>query len=445
MALRRDRIESEQSSVAKDLRSAISSRPLLWIGGGFTGLSVLALVSVSADPRAEARDAQPQETPVLVPDSESAEAYAALHRAEAGVARPEPPLELETTTTVPAIGDAPGAAGVPRARVDSSKDIRRALIAEHRLQVLRTQLALRAAAYTESSNVEAMEQSRRERDEAARALVAGPGGLGGEADSTMGDLNALAARSGATLDAVTRAAARGPGELGAGQDPHMRAEKKDFLQRGGEQMQPGELESEVVEARSPYRLLMGWKIPGVLQTGINSEGPGPISAFVRKHVFDTTHGRHLLIPKGSQLVGTYSGAVSQGQRRVQIAWTRINFPNGSTLDLGSMPGTDQEGVTGFSHSVDTHFLKRLGSALLASLFTVGYELTMPQKRTVLENAAHRGVGESLTQFGIEEARRLGQQPPTLRIPVGYKFDIFVTKDITFRGPYEDGIERSQRR
>jgi type IV secretion system protein VirB10 len=228
-------------------------------------------------------------------------------------------------------------------------------------------------------------------------------------------------------------------------DPNAHAAKKDFLQRGGEQLPPGGLEHAIERPRSPYVIPMGWKIPAVLQTGINSEGPGGITGVVSQDVFDGATGRHLLIPKGAMLVGTYSSKVTQGQRRVQVAWVRINYPDGSTLDLGSMPGTDQEGVTGFSHTVDTHFMERFGAALLASMFTVAFEVTAPKTGLGIENSVHRGVGESLTQFGINEAGRIGQQPPTLKIPVGYKFEVFVTRAVTFAKPYDDGIDRSMRR
>ena len=57
-----------------------------------------------------------------------------------------------------------------------------------------------------------------------------------------------------------------------------------------------------------------------------------------ENVYDTATGRFILIPQGAKLVGTYDNSVTTGQERVLIAWTRIIYPDASSLDLGKMPG-----------------------------------------------------------------------------------------------------------
>lgn len=462
MALRRESLDSPP-----DAKRAlgISSRPVKWLGGLFLGLGVAGFVIVSDEPSAEATDKRKDVAPILIPDRTTAAQLAAkrapatlpapVHAsAAAGSAVPAAPQDgLGVTPSVPLVPvDEPVGVG-PLARLDEAEKVRRSLLAQDKLERLREQLELRRAAYTESSDVEAFAEARRARAQEVSDFLGGvqsDGAQGGAGDllGVGGEgLRALSAMPAAALKLAEGARGGSPGVDGAGASEAAvsHAMKNDFFRRGGDQLPPGELGSEVKPATSPYRLLMGWKIPGVLQTAINSEGPGPISGFVREDVYDTATGRHLLIPKNSTLVGTYSSAVAQGQRRVQIAWVRLNFPNGSTLDLQGLPGTDQAGMAGFSHEVDTHWDKRLAGALLASIFAVGFEATMPKQRLSFESSLHRGVGESLTQFGIEEARRLGQQPPTLKIPAGYKFTIFATKDVTFPGPYRDRFTKSTRR
>ena len=175
--------------------------------------------------------------------------------------------------------------------------------------------------------------------------------------------------------------------------------------------------------------------------GCRSEAPGQIIGQVSESVYDSASGRYLLIPQGSRLVGTYSAQVSQGQTRVQVAWVRVNFPSGGTVDLGGMAGADQAGVSGFNDRVNRHFARRLAAALMTSAFAVAYEVTAPTGGRAMEGALHRGVGESLVQLGADMARKEGQLPPTLEIRAGYRFNIMVQKDITFPGAYEDGIDR----
>ncbi|MHB8286253.1 MAG: TrbI/VirB10 family protein, partial [Caulobacteraceae bacterium] len=117
---------------------------------------------------------------------------------------------------------------------------------------------------------------------------------------------------------------------------------------------------------SPFELRAGFVIPGIMITGINSEIPGQIAATVSQNVFDTATGRFLLIPQGSRLIGSYGSDAGYGQTRVLVAWQRIVFPNGNALDIGSMPGADSAGYSGFHDKVNNHYLRIFGSALMLS-------------------------------------------------------------------------------
>jgi type IV secretory pathway VirB10-like protein len=243
----------------------------------------------------------------------------------------------------------------------------------------------------------------------------------------------------------------GVGQLlgGATQDPesllnNREAKNLDFFQRGGEQLRPGVLANRVEKARGPYTLLMGAVIPGVLITQINSDLPGQIRGRVSKNVFDSATGKHLLIPQNTDVVGTYSGSISLGQERVQVAAVRLNFPNGDTLDLPGMCISDPAGASGLRDQIDRHFWPRVAAALLGTAATVGYEVTAPRNMLGMEGAVHRGLGESVMQMIQNMSSRNQQQPPTLFIRNGARFSIQVSKDILFPGPYEDGFAHRSR-
>ena len=114
-------------------------------------------------------------------------------------------------------------------------------------------------------------------------------------------------------------------------------------------------DSKVEAPRTPYTLRAGSVIPATLISGINSELPGQIIGQISQNVYDTGTGKHLLLPQGSRLVGTYSSDVSYGQSRVMVAWQRIVFPDGKALDIGAMPGADGAGYSGFTDQVDNHY------------------------------------------------------------------------------------------
>ncbi|MBC5815047.1 MAG: hypothetical protein GIW97_00755 [Candidatus Eremiobacteraeota bacterium] len=194
---------------------------------------------------------------------------------------------------------------------------------------------------------------------------------------------------------------------------------------------------------SPYELHAGSVIPATLLTGINADLPGTIVAQVRDDVFDSVTGRYLLIPRGTKLVGAYDSRIVQGQRRVLVAWTRLLYPDGSSLDLLGMAGTDPSGYAGFSANVDEHLNKTFNSALLLSIISAGAQLSQPQRSVNVNAVPDIGqtiagaIGQQIGNTSIQVAQRQLQIPPTLEVPPGYVFDVLVDRDIVFGRSYAD--------
>jgi type IV secretion system protein VirB10 len=129
-------------------------------------------------------------------------------------------------------------------------------------------------------------------------------------------------------------------------DANGQSQKQDFLRgaNGGGSMTPqGYSDSLPVPQQFPYELKAGTLIPGILISGINSDLPGNVIAQVSENVWDTATGKHILIPKGTRILGVYDSQVTFGQRRVLLVWNRPIFPNGTTLDIAGSPGIDQAG------------------------------------------------------------------------------------------------------
>ncbi|HEY1655353.1 MAG TPA: TrbI/VirB10 family protein [Candidatus Tumulicola sp.] len=198
---------------------------------------------------------------------------------------------------------------------------------------------------------------------------------------------------------------------------------------------------------SPYELHAGSVIPAVLLTGINADLPGTIVAQVRNDVFDSVTGRYLLIPRGTRLVGTYDNRIVQGQRRVLVAWTRLLYPDGSSVDLLGMPGTDEAGYAGFGANVNEHLNKLFTSALLLSIIGAGAQLSQPQQSSSLYAAPSVGqtiagaVGQQIGNTSIQLTQRQLEIPPTLEVPPGYLFNVLVDRDIVLTAPYGEAGAR----
>ena len=227
------------------------------------------------------------------------------------------------------------------------------------------------------------------------------------------------------------------GEEGEG-DINRAAEKRAFLsdrqpQSRADNYLPGGREAPL----SPYEVKAGTVIPAIMVGGVSSDLPGQIIGQVTENVYDTATGRHVLIPQGAKLIGTYDNAVTTGQERVLVAWTRIIYPDASSIDLGKMPGADAGGFAGFHDKVNNHFWKMFGSALLMSVFSAGVQISQGGQSSGenglnAQQSIAAGLGQQLGQLGQEIARRNTRIQPTLEIRPGYRFTVMVTKDIAVR-------------
>lgn len=198
---------------------------------------------------------------------------------------------------------------------------------------------------------------------------------------------------------------------------------------------------------SPYEIKAGWDIPAVLEHGLNSDLPGEVRALVRENVYDTATGKYLLIPQGSRLVGVYDSRIAYGQDGLMVVWNRIIFPDGSSIRLDGMASQDASGQSGLRHKVDNHYRRLLGFAALTSVFSAAFQLSQSPRGGILAypsagEMAGTAVGRELSQFGTQVTRRNLNVQPTIRIPVGYRFNVRVNQDLVFRLPLKpDGIGR----
>lgn len=221
-------------------------------------------------------------------------------------------------------------------------------------------------------------------------------------------------------------------------DQNRQGEKKAFLREGGS-VKTGM--AQLANPITPYELKAGTVIPGIMISGINSDLPGFIKGQVRQSVYDTTSGRHLLLPQGSQLFGQYDSQVVYGQERVLVVWNQITFPNGQTLDLSGMPGTDMSGYAGFTDRVNNHYFRLFSSVLLMSVMTTAAQQSQPADNSDDNNpdvsqTLAASVGTNMASTMNAMARKNLNIQPTLEIRPGYLFNIMVTKNMVFESAYQ---------
>ncbi|WP_426811719.1 TrbI/VirB10 family protein (plasmid) [Pseudomonas sp. WOUb67] len=204
------------------------------------------------------------------------------------------------------------------------------------------------------------------------------------------------------------------------------------------------LDSKMAAPTTAYELRAGAVIPGVMLSGINSDLPGQIMAQVSQDVYDTATGKYLLIPQGTRMVGSYSSDVGFGQEGVLIAWQRLVFPDGKALDIGSMPGADMAGYSGFRDKVNRHLLRIYGSALFMTGITAGASIATNQnnnnsggyEQPSVNSELSSALGQQLGQVSAQLIERNLNVAPTIEIRPGYRFNIVTVKDVPFTKPYQ---------
>jgi type IV secretion system protein TrbI len=344
----------------------------------------------------------------------------------------QPPGDLQSSQAQPNGGQVfvrqapvqaqPATAPVPQPREPSPEERRLIAAYEREQQAIAAPTTLR-----EGFGSQTVGSGRNNGDGAAQVAPLGP--ANGNSQVTPETLRALIAQRSQS------------GEVGGDyEDQNMQSRKEAFLSKA----QAGQIDDYLKSTRtaplSPFEIKAGWEIPALLEQALNSDLPGELKALVASNVYDTSSGRYLLIPQGSRLVGVYNSRVGYGQDGVQVAWNRVVYPDGSSLDLSGMIGQDAHGFSGFRDKVDHHYTRLIGFAVLSSLFAAASEISQAQNRSLLTNptpaqVAGSAVGQQASDVGAQITRRNLNVQPTVKIPVGYRFNVRVNRDILFDAPY----------
>lgn len=189
---------------------------------------------------------------------------------------------------------------------------------------------------------------------------------------------------------------------------------------------------------SPLELKIGTVIPATLISGINSDLPGQVIAQVNQNVYDTATHSTILLPQGSKLYGVYDSRVAYGQDRLLMAWTRINFPDGTTLELEGMGGTDAAGYAGFADQVDHHYFKIFGNAFLLGLISGATQAGVSDNNSdevSTGESVNNGVVQQFSTVGTSLIQKNLDVQPTIKIRNGYKFNVMLNKDVVLP-PYQ---------
>lgn len=219
-----------------------------------------------------------------------------------------------------------------------------------------------------------------------------------------------------------QAASGGGGTLLAGDDPNVAFANQN-----------ANLDVETATASQLQNLhsliAQGTMIGGILETAIQSDLPGMVRAVISEDVY-SFDGSHLLIPKGSKLVGRYRSGVMRGQSRVFVIWNRLIRNDGVSVNIGSY-GTDALGRSGLDGEVDTHFFERFGSSVLLSMIDAGLQIGVNSMDDTDSATVALEAGDDFSRSSEIALENSIAIPPTIHVDQGKKIKVFVGKDLDF--------------
>jgi type IV secretion system protein VirB10 len=264
----------------------------------------------------------------------------------------------------------------------------------------------------------------------SRRLDGGVLTFDGDKDS-VGGSNGGPAALGSNLAGIAKQAA---GELVPGSGKVAGARSTNPLDQ---QLQGSEASRSPVRKASflpnlTYLLERGTIIRCVMGTKVVTDYPGMTACTVSQDVY-SADGRTLLIRKGAEVKGEQRNALTQGQARVMVLWTRID-DGPVKLDIDS-PTADPLGGSGMEAYVDNHFLQRFGGAMLVSL--IGDFGSAIANKSVGNSGITFSTSANTTESMAAEVLKASINiPPTAYTLQGAETNIYVAQDIDFSDVYE---------
>jgi type IV secretory pathway VirB10-like protein len=173
------------------------------------------------------------------------------------------------------------------------------------------------------------------------------------------------------------------------------------------------------------------KLPCIVETAINSDVEGYLTAKVSTNVYDTATGRHLLVPQGSTILGhDQSSTLLYGNERLPTISLTLALPDGRSVDLGQAPVTDQQGVAGLTGRVNQHYWRLFGAVFIGGALRGG----MQALQVELAQAAGAGqVATGIASVGNQAVtQRLGRAldtRPTIEVDAGQLCNVLLIKPL----------------
>lgn len=190
--------------------------------------------------------------------------------------------------------------------------------------------------------------------------------------------------------------------------------------------------STLLRNKRDLLLIHGTNIPCALRTEIVSTYNGLVTCSVINDVY-SANGHTLLVEKGSNVFGTQSIALTQGQARVFVTWSDITTPQGVSIQIDSL-GTGRLGASGVGAWVDNHFKERFGGAILLAFLDDAFA-TVANSASKSTSVSTQNTQDNVSDMASTALENSINISPTGYVPIGTRLNILVARDIDMSNVY----------
>jgi type IV secretory pathway VirB10-like protein len=179
----------------------------------------------------------------------------------------------------------------------------------------------------------------------------------------------------------------------------------------------------------PYRLFEGAIVETVLTNRLEGSFNGPVNCLVTTDVY-SHDDQHLLIPKGTRVLGEVKRNDAFGQQRLAVVFHRLIMPDGYSLSLDQFKGLSQIGETGLRDQVNHHYAEIFGVSLaigaIAGLSNINTTYGISESGL---DVYRQGVSASLSQSSLRILDKYLNVLPTFTIREGQRIKIILSDDL----------------
>ena len=179
-----------------------------------------------------------------------------------------------------------------------------------------------------------------------------------------------------------------------------------------------------------YRLMEDTVLETVLVNRLSGTSVGPVITMLTTDVYSSS-GSHLLIPKGTRILGRVTAVGSLNQERLFVAFHRMIMPDGYSVSLDKFKGLDVVGQTGLRDLVNHHYAQIFGASLaiaaVAATAQIGNNGSFGTYDWGVEMRA--GVSQQMGQSAQRVMERFINILPTFTIRERSRVKIMLSNDL----------------